>query len=121
MQSTGVSQGFMGNICPKSDGSNIVYNISFDDIQSIFKTYPTVKLKYVQNVPSKMSEKDFWTKFFQSYYVRRDKINSATNDLFADCSTKDNDDLKRKEEKLLGDPITIVRNFNYYMIINGFI
>ena len=65
--------------------------------------------------------KDFWTKFFQSYYVRRDQINSATNDLFADCSTKDNDDLKRKEEKLLGDPITIVRNFNYYMIINGFI
>ena len=107
-QSTGVSQGFMGNICPKSDGANIVYNISFDDIQSIFKTYPAVKLKYVQNVPTKMSEKDFWTKFFQSYYVRRDQINSATNDLFADCSTKDNDDLKRKEEKILGDPITIV-------------
>ena len=90
-QSTGVSQGFMSHICPKSDGSNgLVYNISYDDIQSIFKTYPIVKLKYIQNVPNKMSEKDFWTKFFQSYYFLKDQINS-TNDLFADCSIRDDD------------------------------
>jgi transcription initiation factor TFIIH subunit 1 len=86
----GVAQGFMANICPKSDGtSGLVYNITYDDIQSIFKTYPAVRLKYIQNVPSKMSEKDFWTKFFQSYYYRRDQINSTANDIFSDCSTKD--------------------------------
>lgn len=34
-----------------------------------------------------MSENDFWTKFFQSYYYRRDQNN--TNDMFSDCSLKD--------------------------------
>ena len=91
-QTTGVSQGFMANICPKSDGTNgLVYNISYDDKQSILKTYPAVKLKYVQNVPQKMSEVDFWTKFFQSFYFRKDQINMTSNDLFSDCSNKDDE------------------------------
>ncbi len=56
----------MSNICAKSDGSNgLIYNISYDDIQSIFKTYPEVKVKYIQNVPNKMTELEFWDKFFQ--------------------------------------------------------
>lgn len=44
---------------PKSDGSNngIVYNITSDDIQSIFKTYPEVKNKFILNVPAKLTEK----------------------------------------------------------------
>ena len=80
------------HIAPKSDGANgLVYHISFDDIQSIFKTYPAVKQKYTQNVPHKMSEKDFWAKFFQSYYFRRDQINTTSTDLFADCPVKEND------------------------------
>jgi hypothetical protein len=37
----GVSQGFLSNICPKSDGSQgITYNITYDDVKSIFRTYP---------------------------------------------------------------------------------
>lgn len=105
-QLTGVSQGFMANICPKSDGSSgLVYNISYDDIQSIFKTYPEVKLKYLQNVPNKMTEKDFWTKFFQSYYFRRDQINSTANDLFADCAIKDDLELRTKALEAVADPL----------------
>jgi transcription initiation factor TFIIH subunit 1 len=38
-----------------------------------------------------MSESDFWTKFFQSYYVRRDQSNLATNDIFSDCSARDDE------------------------------
>ncbi len=105
-QLTGVSQGFMANICPKSDGSSgLVYNISYDDIQSIFKTYPEVKLKYVQNVPQRMSEKDFWTKFFQSYYFRRDQINASAGDLFADCAIKDDQDMRLMALKAVQDPL----------------
>ncbi len=82
---------FKANICPKSDGGGLVYNINHDDIQSIFKTYPMVRLKYIQNVPQRMSENDFWIKFFQSYYVRRDQSNLVAHDIFADCSAKDDE------------------------------
>jgi transcription initiation factor TFIIH subunit 1 len=111
------------NICPKSDGTNVTYNLSFDDIQSIFKTYPSGKLwfnisimasntdltsrlkswnkqfefvvrqKYLQNVPHKISEVDFWTKFFQSHYFHRDRITNNTADLFSDCVSKDEEGL----------------------------
>ncbi|CAF0953148.1 unnamed protein product [Brachionus calyciflorus] len=108
-QLTGVSQGFMANICPKSDGTNgLVYNLSYDDKESILKTYPAVKLKYVQNVPSKMSEKDFWTKFFQSFYFRKDQINLAADDIFKDCALKLDDELKSKAQVTLTDPVDII-------------
>ena len=55
-----------------------------------------------------MNEKDFWTKFFQSYYFRRDQINSTTNDFFADCSVKDNDEFKFKEQSIINNPIIVV-------------
>ena len=34
-----------------------MYNITSDDIQSIFKTYPEVKNKFISNVPAKLTEK----------------------------------------------------------------
>ena len=88
-QITGIAQGFMSHISPKSDGANgLVYHISFDDIQSIFKCYPAVKSKYTANVPHKMSEKEFWAKFFQSYYFRRDQINTTTTDFSQTAQSK---------------------------------
>ena len=92
----------MSNICPKSDGTHgLVYNLSLDDIQSIFKTYPQVKKKYSQNVPHRMTESDFWTKFFQSYYFRRDQISLASNDLFADCSNKEDEGINNNNNNIL--------------------
>ena len=44
-----------------SDGANgIKYNLTADIIESIFKTYPAVKRKHLENVPSKMKEQEFW-------------------------------------------------------------
>lgn len=74
-----------------------------------------MKLKYIQNVPQRMSETDFWTKFFQSYYYRKDQINSMPNDLFSDCAFKDDEELRGKIRRALTDPIDIIdsqKNFS---------
>jgi transcription initiation factor TFIIH subunit 1 len=45
-----------------TDGANgIKYNLTADIIESIFKTYPAVKRKHLENVPNKMKEQEFWS------------------------------------------------------------
>jgi BSD domain len=51
--------------------------------------YFSVQQKHYENVPDKMSEEDFWTRFFQSHYFHRDYFNHTSKDLFADCARKD--------------------------------
>uniref|UniRef100_H2Z5J2 BSD domain-containing protein n=1 Tax=Ciona savignyi TaxID=51511 RepID=H2Z5J2_CIOSA len=94
-QKVGVSAGFIADVRPQSDGLNgLRYNLTADTIHSIFSTYPTVKQKYLENVPDKLTEKDFWTMFFQSHYYHRDRsAQSSSKDLFADCMKKDEQDI----------------------------
>ena len=74
------------------------YNLTADIIQSIFKTYPAVKRKHLENVPSKMTEQDFWTKFFQSHYFHRDRLHGkGVKDIFTECAK---DDDKRMKEQI---------------------
>jgi hypothetical protein len=91
----------MANICPKSDGSNMICDLSAENISSIFKIYPSVKQKFAQNVPHKMKDEEFWTKFFQSYYYRRDQIHSLSNDIFSDCALKDDAGIFNENKTLL--------------------
>ncbi|XP_053615975.1 general transcription factor IIH subunit 1 [Plodia interpunctella] len=89
-QEAGVSGAFLADIQPQTDGCNgLKYNLTQDIIDAIFKTYPAVRKKHIDYVPSKMTEAEFWTKFFQSHYFHRDRMASSSKDVFAECARLD--------------------------------
>lgn len=119
-QDIGVPAAFLADIKPEPNGANgLKYNLTADIIECVFKTYPAVKKKHSEYVPAKMSESEFWTKFFQSHYVHRDQ-NSSTKDIFSECGKMDEKVLKEAASKSAGDVLLDLRSFVDNTLEEGF-
>jgi len=105
-QEVGVSADFLSGI--PLNGKQVKGNVSVETLWAILKTYPKVAKKHQELVPTKMSETEFWNKFFQSRYFNRDR----TKDLFSDCVRSDEKEWSSVVRKGILDPFLDVDMFN---------
>ncbi|KAL5287773.1 GTF2H1 family protein [Megaselia abdita] len=120
-QDIGVSGAFLADIKPQTDGCNgLKYNLTADIIHCIFKTYPAVKRKHQDNVPNKMTEQEFWTKFFQSHYFHRDRITAGTKDMFAECGKIDDQNMKNAVQTGPQNSLLNIKDFEDVPLEEGF-
>ncbi|XP_046911284.2 transcription factor B1 [Dermatophagoides farinae] len=111
-EKVGVSSAFLADVKPQSDGQNgIHYNITSEIIEAIFQTYPAVKRKHFECVPHKLTEQEFWQRFFQSHYFHRDRMTSM-KDFFNDCAKQDEMDIQNAIKKGIIDPFFDIRVFD---------
>ncbi|XP_064634667.1 general transcription factor IIH subunit 1-like [Lineus longissimus] len=120
-QDVGVSAAFLADIKPQTDGCNgLRYNLTADIIESIFRTYPAVKDLHANSVPDKLSESEFWTKFFQSHYFHRDRINMSSKDIFTECAKTDEKDIQKEIHTSINDPFIDLTEFKDDTLDEGY-
>lgn len=120
-QEIGVSGAFLSEIRPVTDGCNgFKYNLTGEIIECVFKAYPAVKKKHAECVPSKLSESEFWSKFFQSHYFHRDRIGAGLKDIFVECGRMDDSTFRKEVRNNLGDPLLDLGKFGDNTIEEGF-
>uniref|UniRef100_A0A6G1S720 General transcription factor IIH subunit 1 n=1 Tax=Aceria tosichella TaxID=561515 RepID=A0A6G1S720_9ACAR len=102
-QEVGVSANFMSGI--PLNGKQVKGTVSAETLFAILKTYPKVAKLHQELVPTKMTETEFWNKFFQSRYFNRDR----TKDMFTDLVKSDE---KEWKQCIVSDPFLDVELFD---------
>ncbi|ONK79246.1 uncharacterized protein A4U43_C01F4410 [Asparagus officinalis] len=78
-QRTGLKSAMLADVRPSADGraNKVMFSLTPEIIHQIFVEKPAVLRAFLNYVPRKMSEKDFWTKYCRAEYLQWSK-NSAT-------------------------------------------
>lgn len=105
-QEVGISADFLSGI--PLNGKQVKGHVNVETLWAILKTYPKVAKKHQELVPTKMSETEFWNKFFQSRYFNRDR----TKDMFSDCFKADEKEWSSSIKKGIDDPFLDLDMFN---------
>lgn len=105
-QDVGVSANFLSGI--PLNGKQVKGTVNVETLYAILKTYPKVAKKHQEFVPTKMSETEFWNKFFQSRYFNRDR----TKDMFSDCFRSDEKEWTSSVKQGIIDPFLDLDQFD---------
>ncbi|KAF8409800.1 hypothetical protein HHK36_005879 [Tetracentron sinense] len=70
-QRVGFKSSMLSDVKPSTDGQSnkVMFTLTPEIIHQIFAEKPSVHQAFLNFVPSKMSEKDFWTKYFRAEYL----------------------------------------------------
>ncbi|OWM83387.1 general transcription and DNA repair factor IIH subunit TFB1-1-like [Punica granatum] len=74
-QRMGFKSAMISDIKPATDGrtNKVTFSLTPEIILQIFAEKPAVHQAFLSFVPSKMTEKDFWTKYFKAEYLHSTK------------------------------------------------
>ena len=79
---TGSSTGDSSLFTGEQSASQVKYTLTPSVIRNIFVQHPSVHEAYRENVPDKLSEKEFWTQYFQSrLFHDQDRLKSVSTDV----------------------------------------
>ncbi|KAG8047160.1 hypothetical protein GUJ93_ZPchr0008g13790 [Zizania palustris] len=105
-QRPGFKSAMLADVRPSADGrtNKVTFSLTTEIIHQIFAEKPAVHRAFLDFVPKKMSEKDFWTKYFRAeYLVRTKNIVAAAAEAAEDEELAiflKNDDILAKEARL---------------------
>ncbi|KAL6653215.1 hypothetical protein ACP70R_012140 [Stipagrostis hirtigluma subsp. patula] len=90
-QRPGFKSAMLADVRPSADDKQGYFNLTTEIIHQIFAEKPAVHQAFLDFVPEKMPEKDFWTKYCRAEYLLRTKYTVA--------AVLKNDDILAKEAK----------------------
>ncbi|KAI0504350.1 hypothetical protein KFK09_015302 [Dendrobium nobile] len=103
-QRTGFKSTMLADIRPSTDGrtNKVTFSLTPEIIHQIFAEKPAVHRAFLDLVPKKMSEKDFWTKYCRAEYLHR-----TNNSVAAAAEAAEDEELAvfLKHDDILADEI----------------
>ena len=79
-QQRGLSSAMAADILPDVRSTSVHFKVDANVMHAIFLHSPAVHRAYGQLVPTQMTEKEFWTKYFKSRYVHAGRAALLTGD-----------------------------------------